>query len=142
MNVYLATILGLLIGFIVGWLIQRNRMREVGENQQNIQNKLEATRTEIKLLRTKVEAEIKASQSKVEESDRKAQIVYKKADHLEDVNGIGPVFAQRLNNAGIYTFDDLAGQTPERVREIISPKNWQAVDPEGWISQAQHLSEG
>lgn len=131
MNIYISAILGLLIGLLIGWYFGRSRMREALDNQQNLQNKLEMANTEIKRLQTKVE-----------ESSNKVQLVYKKADHLEDVNGIGPVFAQRLNEAGIYTFADLAAQTPERVREIISPKNWQAVDPEGWISQAQHLSKG
>jgi len=131
MNIYLSLILGLVIGFLVGWLTGRSRTREAVNNQQNLQNKLDEASTEIKRLH-----------SKAEESGSKVQFVYKKADHLEDVNGIGPVFAQRLNEAGIYTFADLAAQTPVRIREIISPKNWQAVDPEGWISQARHLLDG
>lgn len=128
MNAYISLILGVVIGFVVGWLIGRSRTREAIDNQQHLQNKLDEASTEIKRL-----------QSKIEESGSKVQLVYKRADHLEDINGIGPVFAQRLNEAGINTFADLAAQTPERVKEIISPKNWQAVDPEGWISQARQL---
>ncbi|MEZ4518422.1 MAG: hypothetical protein R3C44_16910 [Chloroflexota bacterium] len=37
-------------------------------------------------------------------------------DNLEQILGIGPTYAQRLNAAGIYTYADLAAQTPDHVR--------------------------
>jgi len=41
------------------------------------------------------------------------------ADDLTRIDGIGPVFAQRLNAAGIRTFAQLAALTPEQVADII-----------------------
>jgi predicted flap endonuclease-1-like 5' DNA nuclease len=63
-----------------------------------------------------------------------------KRDDLMQINGIGKVFAQRLYDAGIYTFRDLAAQTPERLREITQAKEWQKVDPQTWIDQARQQS--
>jgi predicted flap endonuclease-1-like 5' DNA nuclease len=57
-------------------------------------------------------------------------------DRLEDITGIGVVFARRLNEAGIYTFAQLAGQTPERLWKIIKPESWQKIEPEKWIAEA------
>ncbi|MCL4295638.1 MAG: DUF4332 domain-containing protein [Anaerolineae bacterium] len=61
-------------------------------------------------------------------------------DKLEDITGIGVVFAQRLNEAGIYTFAQLAEQTPERLREIIKPESWQKIEPEKWLAEAREFA--
>lgn len=59
-------------------------------------------------------------------------------DQLEAIKGIGRVFAQKLNAAGIYTFADLAAQTPERLREIIgTARAGSMVQPADWIQQAR-----
>jgi predicted flap endonuclease-1-like 5' DNA nuclease len=61
-------------------------------------------------------------------------------DKLEDITGIGVIFARRLNEGGIYTFAQLAGQTPERLREIIKPESWQKIEPEKWIAEAREFA--
>jgi predicted flap endonuclease-1-like 5' DNA nuclease len=60
------------------------------------------------------------------------------SDDLEEINGIGPVFANRLNEAGIYTFAQLALSEPDQLKEITGVTRW---DPEDWISQAARLNE-
>jgi predicted flap endonuclease-1-like 5' DNA nuclease len=57
-------------------------------------------------------------------------------DPLIDINGIGPVFEQRLFDAGIVTFAQLAEQTPERLREIVAAQSWQDIDAADWIAEA------
>jgi predicted flap endonuclease-1-like 5' DNA nuclease len=58
-------------------------------------------------------------------------------DPLIDINGIGPIYEQRLFEAGIYTFAALAALSPERIRAIIQPEKWQNIDPEQWIAEAR-----
>ncbi len=65
-----------------------------------------------------------------------------RVDNLEDINGIGKVFARKLNAAGVMTFDDLARMPVERIREIIQPKAWQKIEPEAWVVEAATLSGG
>lgn len=61
-------------------------------------------------------------------------------ENLEQIKGIGRVFAQRLNAAGIYTMADLATQTPERLQEIIGTSRAATmVQPADWIQQARQL---
>lgn len=60
-------------------------------------------------------------------------------DDLTQINGIGPTFARRLNEAGIYSFAALAAATPEQVKEITKVANWQA-DPVDWIVAARQLA--
>lgn len=59
-----------------------------------------------------------------------------KADNLEDINGIGKVFARKLNASGVLTFEDLARTSIDRIREIIQPKTWQKIEPEAWVLEA------
>ena len=63
-------------------------------------------------------------------------------DELERIWGIGPIYVERLNDAGVYTFADLASQTPDQLRAIVSPSET-APSPnvEAWIDQAAELSK-
>ncbi len=64
-------------------------------------------------------------------------------DRLEQINGIGPVFARRLNAAGIYTLAALATQTPEAIEAIIGKTRASALfNPATWIAEAQALVSG
>lgn len=54
-------------------------------------------------------------------------------DDLTEVNGIGPVFARRLMEAGISTFADLAKAESHRVAEIAGVPEARVTD---WIEQA------
>ncbi len=58
-------------------------------------------------------------------------------DRLIDINGIGPVYQEKLYAAGVDTFDDLAAMTPEQVQAIIQPEKWQDIDAAAWIAEAR-----
>jgi len=59
-------------------------------------------------------------------------------DDLEAIYGIGRVIAQRLNAAGIYTFAELAAQTPQQLRTLVgSGRAATTMNPEAWIAEAR-----
>ena len=58
-------------------------------------------------------------------------------DPLIDILGIGPVFQARFYDAGVLTFAELAALSPQQVREIIKPNEWQKIEPEAWIAEAR-----
>ena len=66
----------------------------------------------------------------------------RRRDPLIDINGIGPVYAQRLFDAGIYTFEELAAQSPARLRELVGAKAWQETDTAAWIAEARLFAQG
>jgi len=61
------------------------------------------------------------------------------ADDLTQINGIGPAYARRLNEAGITTYAQLSALTPEQVREMAQLGEWQG-EPGEWIEQAWDLA--
>lgn len=61
------------------------------------------------------------------------------ADPLQEIRGIGNVYARRLREAGIRTFADLASLTPDEARALAQAQPWQA-DAADWIEQARALA--
>lgn len=57
-------------------------------------------------------------------------------DPLQEIVGIGPVFARRLQECGIRTFRDLASLSEDVIRERAGLRPWQG-DVQSWIVQAQ-----
>lgn len=63
------------------------------------------------------------------------------AERLEDIHGIGEIYAERLRAAGIETFGQLAASTVERVREIVGRGSHLTNDNiKGWIEEAAALA--
>lgn len=57
-------------------------------------------------------------------------------DPLEEISGIGRLFAERLYSAGITSFEQLGRQTPDAINAVIQPQPWQKIEPEMWIAEA------
>ena len=60
-------------------------------------------------------------------------------DDLTIIRGIGPGMQSRLNAAGIYTFAQLAGSTPEELRQVLGEAA-RLANVEAWIEQARELA--
>jgi predicted flap endonuclease-1-like 5' DNA nuclease len=75
------------------------------------------------------------------EFERLRAVGEQRRDSLIDINGIGPVYERRLFDAGIYTFAELAAQSPEQLRELVGAKSWQDIDTEAWIAEARQFME-
>ncbi len=145
MTFFTGIIIGLIIGWVVEWVIDWLFWRK-----RDATGNAEISRMQADLLDS--DATIKQLQNRLADSDAtiaelRRQIaelsakVATRKDRLEMVKGIGAVFAKKLNDAGISTFEQLAQQTPERIREIIQPQEWQKVEPEVWIEQAKSFAE-
>jgi predicted flap endonuclease-1-like 5' DNA nuclease len=75
------------------------------------------------------------------EAERMHAVGEQQRDPLIDINGIGPVYQQRLFDAGIYTFAELAAQSPARLRELVGAKSWQETETETWIAEARQFTQ-
>lgn len=63
-------------------------------------------------------------------------------DPLEKIDGIGKIYQQKLYEAGIKTFAQLAAASPSRITEVIEPQNWQTIDVMKWRREAALFAAG
>lgn len=61
-------------------------------------------------------------------------------DPLIDIDGIGPVYQQKLFDSGVTSFAQLSAMSPAQIREIIAPEAWQEFEPELWIAEAREFA--
>ena len=59
-------------------------------------------------------------------------------DDLRKIDGVGRRFEQRLWDAGISTYEDLAQRTPEEIAAVLAPMA--GISPERIASQARELA--
>jgi predicted flap endonuclease-1-like 5' DNA nuclease len=134
MNFLTGLVGGLLTGWlgewVIDWLYWRKRKTGSGDDGA-LRAQMRALEGENRELRAKLNLMTPQVIEKVVTVER---------ERLEDIYGIGPVYGNRLREAGIKTFADLAEQHPDRVREIMGIEEWQAADPESWISQARDFA--
>ncbi len=109
MNVIAVLVLGLLIGWlaewVIDWLYWRNRIRPVAEENADLKD-------QIKILEARKNKRSQLSKTRPIR-DRAGK------DNLQAIKGIGPVIAKRLNDAGVYTFEELAQLAPDELEEIL-----------------------
>jgi predicted flap endonuclease-1-like 5' DNA nuclease len=67
-----------------------------------------------------------------------------KIDDLKVVEGIGPKIESLFNDAGIWSFAQLAATSPDRLREILEAagSRFQIHNPETWPAQASLADSG
>ena len=58
-------------------------------------------------------------------------------DRLELIKGIGPVIARKFNDAGVFTFKQLAELSPAQIEQIVGQGIKGLTDEEGLIAQAK-----
>jgi predicted flap endonuclease-1-like 5' DNA nuclease len=75
-------------------------------------------------------------------TDTNAYATLFESDNLQIVEGIGPKVEVILENAGIQTWGDLGGKTPEELRAILGAAGLGMMNPDTWSQQAQLAHEG
>jgi predicted flap endonuclease-1-like 5' DNA nuclease len=61
-------------------------------------------------------------------------------DDLKVIKGIGPVIERKLNDAGIYTFEQLGNLTASGLRRILGNTIERLSDEEALLRQARDLA--
>ncbi len=127
---WLGLVAGAIIGWVVEWIIDwrfwRSDLTVTSDEETRLRKELDVARLEISNLQNRVQQQNSTTH---------------KMDRLQDVNGIGQVYARKLNDAGLYTFADLADVSVERLTEIINPQEWQSLDFDAWIRQARTFAQ-
>jgi hypothetical protein len=70
--------------------------------------------------------------------DPKSSSTGRSGDDFQKIDGVGRKFEQRLWDAGIFTYRDLAQRTPEEIAGVLAPMA--GISPERIASQARELA--
>jgi predicted flap endonuclease-1-like 5' DNA nuclease len=140
-------LVGLLIGGLLGlifWYWQKSTSAEDGA--LSVLDRLAASNARIRDLESRLRmasTEQAASPNLTEQIDLCAGAADGSelaAENLQEIEGIGPTYARRLQDAGIYSFADLARQTPLRLMEITAVRSESTA--KSWIDAAQKRVSG
>lgn len=136
-------ITALILSVVLGWLIERLIDRVYGQNNgEELQNKGSRSDMELDAQRHVLDEQVGNVQDRVDKTGNSSKpVVETVPDKLENIKGIGPVIAGKLNAAGIFTFAQLADLTPARFDEIVGGVIKGMANIEALITQAKQLAE-
>ena len=142
MDFFLGLVIGLLVGLLLNWVISPLFDRS---EKQDSKRESDVTQTlggfEQRLQSIEQAMSGWGAGDSLHGGGHFTQVIVRRSDDLERIKGIGPAFSQRLNEAGIHTFRELAKSSPERLKQIVGAEEWQDVDIETWIRMARALSD-
>ena len=109
MNVVALFVLGLLMGWLAEWAIDwaywRGRIRNVATENTNLKERI---------------ISLEAKKSRPILSAKNVPLTDKEGnDNFQAIKGIGPVFAKRLKESGITTFEQLSKLKTKQMEEIL-----------------------
>jgi len=133
----------LLIEGIVASGHKSTKKKEAKPVAKKATKKVAATKPKVeKVVKTeKVEKAVKVAKTEKAKTTKKST---KKGDDLKKVEGIGPKIAEHFNNAGIFTFEELANTEVSRLQEILTAAGprYRMHNPGSWPKQARMAADG
>jgi|GEM_PF-3021913 len=136
MDFLLGLVIGAIIGLLANWVLQPLTALRRGADISTLNDTLSDLSVRMAALENAVGGHSPRIVT-ITDAGGPAQVFVEDKEPLEDINGIGPVLAQRFNAAGIYTFFELAALTPAEAAEIAAVEAWQNIKPEAWIAEAR-----
>jgi len=124
MNPLFTFILGLLIGWLIEWLIDFFYWRRRYGERESL-SRVDQAKDRRTLSITDVE------------SPPPVKVV---PDDLKVIKGIGPVIERKLNDAGVYTYEQLGNLTTSGLRRILGNTIERLSDEEALLRQARDLA--
>jgi predicted flap endonuclease-1-like 5' DNA nuclease len=123
MNPVFMFVLGLLIGWLIEWVIDYFywRRRYAETDRAHVSQS----------------AAVRQAPSLVDQESHSVAVV---PDDLKVIKGIGPVIERKLNEAGIYTFEQLGGLTVAQLRRMLGNSIERLSDEESLLQQARDLA--
>jgi predicted flap endonuclease-1-like 5' DNA nuclease len=145
MKVLRVFFLGLVYGFLMRWVLDKIYLEE---NLRNLSNDNALLRQRIQSLETPFEAlsvQPEAAGLPVEETgpvpEGEPGPVPPHRDDLKMIKGIGPKMEQKLNDAGVYTFDQMSRLTAAQLQAVLGLSKKVVQSSDNYISQAKKLAE-
>jgi predicted flap endonuclease-1-like 5' DNA nuclease len=109
MNVTAMFVLGLLVGWLAEWAIDwyywRGQIGRIADENTGLREQIASLKAK------KTPARLSAKNVPIVDADGN--------DNFQAIKGVGPVFAKRLKEAGVITFDQLSRLKASQLEEIL-----------------------
>ena len=140
MNPLFTFVLGLLIGWLIEWLIDYFYWR-TRYTEKTTANAYNDSTSSISRASSGAEVESEPAARRSYDSEMASQPVAKVTpDDLKVIKGIGTVIERKLNDAGVYTFEQLGNLTPADLRNILGNVIERLANEESLLQQARDLA--
>ena len=123
MNPVFTFVLGLLIGWLIEWIIDYFYWRR-RRPEQDVMTTADVVVAERPPVNRKEEPVVPPTVP----------------DDLKVIKGIGKVIEGKLNDAGVYTFEQLGNLTPADLRQILGKSIERLANEESLLQQARDLA--
>jgi len=135
-----------LLGLITGWLAKtmvadadlRQRIQAFANENSFLKDRIRSFEVQNKPKSLEAKSVTRSVTQPVEQSGP-VQTGTRK-DDLKRIKGVGPAIEKRLNNAGIYTFAEIAQLTPEELQERLGNIKLISISTGNLIAQAKKLA--
>jgi predicted flap endonuclease-1-like 5' DNA nuclease len=147
-------IFALLLGLLLWWLLSKLLGDRLKSHASELQDRINFLEGELEACRkSKVSANVDLGTAAAVAAPVAAAFVApaaaaapvaNKKDDLKIVEGIGPKIEELCNNAGIYTFAELAATSPDKLKGILDAagSRFQMHDPTTWPEQSALARDG
>lgn len=133
---WLGLVAGLILGWVIEWIIDwrfwRRQLQTALDVERQLRQELADAHLEIR--------QLQAQQAALSWPAKETISALVKRDPLEEIPGVGPIFAQRLHEAGIFTFAQLATTPVETVMHAIQAEDGSRPNVAEWIAQAKRAA--
>lgn len=124
MNTFFTFILGVLVGWLIEWVIDFFYWRKRRAEKDII---ISQTRAPQNLMNEHIERNLSSAI---------------RPDNLQVIKGIGVVIESKLNEAGIHTFEQLGNLTASELRQILGSVIERLANEDSLLKQARELAQG
>ena len=142
----------LLLGLLLWWLLSKLLGDRLKSHASELQDRINFLEGELEACRkSKVSASVDLGSAATVAAVAAPVVAMaaaapkaSKKDDLKIVEGIGPKIEELCNNAGIYSFEDLAETSAEKLKEILDAagSRFQMHDPTTWPAQSALPRDG
>ena len=134
---WLGLVTGLIVGWVIEWIIDwrfwRRQLQAALAVERQLRQELADAQVQIR--------QLQAQQATLSWPAKETISALVKRDPLEKIPGVGPIFAQRLHEAGIFTFAQLAATPAEKVIQAIQAESGSRPNVTEWITQAKRAAD-
>ena len=135
---------GLIYGWLLRWVLDKifleDNLRLLADENALLKERIRTLETSRPSARQTEPAPLPVEQVQPAAPMERGSVPHHR-DDLKLIKGVGPIIEKKLNDAGIYTFDQMSRLTSTELQAILGTSNRNLQNVDNLISQAKKLAK-